>query len=363
MFSSKEEAITFAEDYGFDNAHVELLRTSGRMFESAKVLLDGGRIADAVETLLTPPRAWDRTRQAVECLISGLWQYQSFGTDYPTTNPSIVSELLRLAKNLGSDMGEQEAKEVGSVTPLRCGANSRTQIAMFKARHDKDFKTLCFLHPQFVQTRDYPAALLCLDLAFDSTLPSQSNPRVDPGPELPLHFAYFGLLDLLRREDSLATGSMRQKVFAFQPREDDRFFVPENVFLWHKIFATRPGIAQESGGCVVAHEELRRVLHHEIPEYIGIRAKQQHDACRRKLGTDPCMVMVTRGECTRHDCQFQHPRPEKMTGNWFNARVQSVLMEIRILNLTGFHPKGVVVYVLFQMSAQRGLTKSEQTLD
>ena len=118
LFSLKGEAITFAGDRGFDNAHVELLRTSGRIFESAKVLLDGGRIADAVETLLTPPRARDRTRCAAEYLVSGLWQYQSFGTDYPTTDSDIVSELLELAKTLKNDMREQEAGEVGLTIPL-----------------------------------------------------------------------------------------------------------------------------------------------------------------------------------------------------------------------------------------------------
>ena len=204
--------------------------------------------------------------------------------------------------------------------------------------------------------------MLFRSLAFDSTLPSQNNAMSDPTPELPLHFAYFELLDLLRREDSLDPGSMRQKVFAFRPREDDRFFVPENGFL-HKIFATQLGVVQESGGCVVAHEELRRVLDHEIPEYIRFRAKQQHNACRRKLGPNPCMAMVTRGECTKRDCQFQHTRPEEMAVSWFNVPVQSVLTEIRILNLAGFHPKRVIVYVLFGVSAQRSLTKSEQTLD
>ena len=114
----KEEAITFAEDYGFDNADVELLHTWGRIFESAKVLLDGGRIADAVKTLLTPPRTPGRTRRAIEYLVSGLWQYQSFGTDYPTMDSDIVSELLELAKTLKNDMREQEAKEVGFAIPL-----------------------------------------------------------------------------------------------------------------------------------------------------------------------------------------------------------------------------------------------------
>jgi hypothetical protein len=112
LFSSKEEAITFTEDYGFGEAHVELLRTSGMILESAKVLANGGRIPDAVKTLITTPRARARTRRAVEYLSSGLWQHQSFGTGYPTTDPEVVSELLGLADTLKNDMREAEAQEV-----------------------------------------------------------------------------------------------------------------------------------------------------------------------------------------------------------------------------------------------------------
>lgn len=113
MFESDKEAITFAEDYGFDNAHVELLRTSGKILESAEVLLKAGRIVDAVKTLITPPRTRDCTQKAVEYLTTGLWQHQSFGMDYPTTDSEAVSELLELAKGLKNDLDEQQSREVG----------------------------------------------------------------------------------------------------------------------------------------------------------------------------------------------------------------------------------------------------------
>ena len=113
LFSSPEEAITFAEDYGFDEAHVELLHTSGMIFESAEVLVKGDRIVDAVKTLIATPRAPDRTRRAIEYLSSGLWQRQAFGMDHPTTDPGVVSELLKLADTLKRDIREPEAQDVG----------------------------------------------------------------------------------------------------------------------------------------------------------------------------------------------------------------------------------------------------------
>ena len=216
---------------------------------------------------------------------------------------------------------------------------------MFGARHQADFKTLRALHLKFIAAENYSAALLCLDPVFTSTLPLQGSQTVDPELDLSLHFTYFDLLDRLRREDRLDAGSIRQRVLAFQPRQDDRFFIPVNGFL-HAVFALRPDTVQEKGGCIVTHEELRHVLDRKIADYIHLRAKQQHSAYRGRLGTTPCLTMVALGECKRVGCRFQHLRPERITVGWFNARVLLVLKEIRILNLAGFRPKGVILCVL-----------------
>jgi len=185
---------------------------------------------------------------------------------------------------------------------------------------------------------------MCLDPIFTPTLPPQGASVVNHGPDLSFHFAYFELLDHLRREYSLDADSVRQKVFAFQKRPDDRFFIPANTFL-HAGFVSKTDIVQEKGGCVVTHEELRRVLDYKIPDYVRLRGKQQNDAYRRRLGAAPCLTMITRGDCPKADCQFQHLRSEKITAAWFNDRVQLVLKEIQILNLAGFHPIGAIMCV------------------
>ena len=138
---------------------------------------------------------------------------------------------------------------------------------------------------------------------------------------------------------------MRQKIFAFQPREDDRFFVPTDSYLY-KVFTSGSETLRGEKGYVVTHEELKHTLDREIPEYIRLRAREQQKAYRRRLRFDPCMEMLTGSECSNQDCQFQHIRPDQMTVSWFNARVRSVLMEIRILNLTGFRFKGIFTCVL-----------------
>ena len=112
LFSSREDAITFAKDYGFDEARVELLHTSGKIMESAEVLMKSGKIAEAVKTLIATPRAPGHKRRAVEYLLTGFWQYQSFGVEHTTIDPGVVSELLTLAETLRNDMRQPEAREV-----------------------------------------------------------------------------------------------------------------------------------------------------------------------------------------------------------------------------------------------------------
>jgi len=217
------------------------------------------------------------------------------------------------------------------------------------------------LHPKFIAVENYSAALLCLDSIFAPTLPPKGTPTADPGPELSFHFAYFELLDRLRREDHFGADSVRRKLFAFQPRQDDNFLIPAKSPLY-TAFVSNPETVQEKGGCVVTHEELRRVLDRQIPEYIHLRGKQQNKAYRWRLGTFPCLTMVARGECSRTGCQFQHLRPGQITVDWFNSRVRLVLKEIQILNLAGFHPSRVVQWVLHSPGPYQMLTLYEQAL-
>ena len=227
---------------------------------------------------------------------------------------------------------------------LAYGADPQEQIAMFRARHEADFKTLRALYPKFIRAKNDSAALLCLDPIFIPSLPLRGAATVDPERELTLHLAYFELLDRLWREVLLDAESFRRKVFGFQPRQDDRFFVPANTF-FHVVFAPNPDAVQENDGYVVTHEELRRALDSRISEYICLRAKEQNNAYRRRLGVAPCLTMVARGECLKPECQFQHFQPEKITVGWFNTRIQLVLKELQILNLAGFHRKGVILCV------------------
>ena len=91
---SKENTITFTKDYGFEEARVELLHTSGTVLESAEVLMKSGKIAEAVKTLLTTARAPVHKRRAVGYLLAGFWKYQSFGMERSEEHTSELQSLV-----------------------------------------------------------------------------------------------------------------------------------------------------------------------------------------------------------------------------------------------------------------------------
>ena len=93
------------------------------VLKSAEVLRNAGRIVDATKTLINSSRTRDRVQRAMVYLKSGLWERQSFGMDYLTTDPEVVSELLELAKDLEGDMNEDEAREVRCTILIHSGAN------------------------------------------------------------------------------------------------------------------------------------------------------------------------------------------------------------------------------------------------
>ena len=188
LFSSEEEAIAFAVDYGFDEVHVELLRVSGKVLESAEVLAKGGRIADAIKALIATPRAPGCARRAVEYLSTGLWKYQSFGVDPPTTDPEAVSELLTLGDTLRNDMHQAEAREVRSLFSYDVILTVRNSSKCSKQGTKAIFKPLEFCIPSLLKREISP--LLCCALIRSSSPLSLYKvlPRSIPHPHFPSTF-------------------------------------------------------------------------------------------------------------------------------------------------------------------------------
>ena len=194
-----------------------------------------------------------------------------------------------------------------------------------------------------------PAALLCLDHFFSSPLKLRNLPLDEVQASLSLYLDYVRLLDKLRRDESLAQGSARQRLFGFQVLGWNRYLVPEHSSL-HKKLANQSGSSKRSAdGCICSHDELARSIAHFISSRTLDRTKIQDITCRDVHGFSPCLQLLVQKKCSSlkgmGSCTFQHVQPEELTADWYHARIRLILLQFQVLDLARYDDLDVKKYV------------------
>jgi hypothetical protein len=114
LFSTNEEELEFLEEYDLDVARAEVLESLGRQTEAAELYLAEGRIFDAIRLFLKDDTDQTSLRRGRECILEGLWQNLSFGTNsdsLPDTDSFRL--LLVMAEQLNaSQLDSTHADEV-----------------------------------------------------------------------------------------------------------------------------------------------------------------------------------------------------------------------------------------------------------
>jgi len=220
---------------------------------------------------------------------------------------------------------------------------------MFKAIQRTNRASLRALAETFFETRNDPAALLCLDHYFSSPPRMRNLPFDKVEATLYLYLDYVHLLKNLRRDNSLASGSARQRLFGFQVLGYNRYLVSEKSSL-HKILANQSGSGEGSAdGHRCSHDELCRSINYFISNRTSKRTKIQDDAFRDAHKFSPCPQSLVQKECSPPEgtepCTFQHVQPEELTADWYRARLRLILLQFRILDSACYDDLDVKKYV------------------
>jgi len=218
---------------------------------------------------------------------------------------------------------------------------------MFEAVQRADHKSLRTLAKTFIETRNDPAALLCLDHVFSSPPKPRHLSHADIHASLSLYLEYIRLLDRLWRDNSLAEDSKHQRLFGFQVLGEDRYLVPKHTLV-HEKLTKQFGSSEESvDGRTCSYDELSWGIIQLISGRICYRTELLQSVCWETHGFSPCLRLIVRGHCEwGESCKFQHVQPEHLTVEWYNSRVRLILLQFQILNLARFYPWSVVKYVL-----------------
>ena len=214
---------------------------------------------------------------------------------------------------------------------------------MFKAIQRGDRAGVRTLARTFIGMGNDSAALLCLDRFFSSPLRLRNPPPAEVEVSLSLYLDYVHLLNKLRRDESLAQGSTRQRLFGFQVLGRNRYLVPEHSLL-HKKSSKR-----DTDGHRYANDELSRSISHLIPSRTIDRTKIQDDTCPGVHEFSPCLQLLVQNKCSllkTRSCTFQHIKPEELTANWYHTRLRLTLLRFQILDSAHCDDPDVKKYVL-----------------
>ena len=221
---------------------------------------------------------------------------------------------------------------------------------MFQAIRSGDRMSLCSLAKSFTKSGNHPAALLCLDHAFSPPLSLQDLPLTRIQTLLSMYSCYIQLLKQLLDDESFAEGSNHQRLFGFRAFRQSRYLAPKHTLLYKRLVDQSSSSQQGGDGFICGYNVLRRGIVELIESRIRDRTMIENTACCDVHGFSPCFQLLVQKECNPPDkrapCTFQHIQPEKLTVDWYRARLSLILLQFRILDCARLHDLDLAKYVL-----------------
>ena len=213
---------------------------------------------------------------------------------------------------------------------------------MFEAIQRDDHTSLRVLTRTFIETGNDPAALLCLDRVFSSSIKLSGLSHAEIHAVLSLYLKYVRLLDRFLRDDSLAEGSKHQKLFGFQVLGEDRYLAPKHTLVYEIL-----GTNEESAdGYVCTYNDINWGIIQLILRRIRMRTEYLNGLCRDIRGFSPCLSFMVRGQCKwEESCGFQHIQPDDFTVEWYHSRIRLILLQLQIINSARYYHWPVLKYV------------------
>ena len=114
-----DEALEYADDFGFSAARINLLRRSGRNLEAAQLYANDGHIVAAVKLLMHDQMSTEAAELAMQCLSNGFWKHLSFDIGILNhRSGDSLKELIDLAEEMQrrGNISERLCNQVRFVT-------------------------------------------------------------------------------------------------------------------------------------------------------------------------------------------------------------------------------------------------------
>lgn len=200
---------------------------------------------------------------------------------------------------------------------------------MFQAILSEDVTRLQQLGLKFHLEDNKPAALLCLDHVHTSPFEFQGTTLEETISTLEMFHAYAKLLhDVAFNPDPCHEGTV-QKLFAFSPRGEDSFFVPQGTFIYNAIAEQAVQFEADHDVRLVSQTEISQAFKNGLSERLRRRVMDENEVCRSAKIFSPCLYALE-GSCQRPECPRDHVDPARLNQKWYNDRVRIHLQQILI---------------------------------
>ena len=217
---------------------------------------------------------------------------------------------------------------------------------MFQAIQRADYETLRMLAKTFIETKDDLAAVLCLDHVFSRPFELQGLTIFEVQESLSLYLGYIRLLIKFLHDESVFNNLDKQRLFGFQALGEGRWLVPRHTVLHEGLAGASDSSERGDDGYICGYDELRRGIKVVIKNRISTRTWTENRACREIRGFSPCLRFLIHGECN-HLCTFRHILPQRVTIDWYHARLRLILLQFEILHTAGHTSSDTVTYAGF----------------
>ena len=206
---------------------------------------------------------------------------------------------------------------------------------MFSAIYEGRLGVLSDLGEAFLDIDNTAAAVLCIDLYFNTTeIQFDNMDHQEIGDCLHKFLKYARILQHLSCDMRPCSNSTIRKLFAISRTDSEELFlVPPQSYLFLKCSGEEQGTRSERG-ITLTRWCLEKIIKEELQDYLRKMVLEQVADLGRIRSLRPCITSAALGSCRRDECQQFHVdrRSSEKGSTLYNRLLRVHVLQILIFN-------------------------------
>ncbi|KAJ8084867.1 hypothetical protein PM082_003644 [Marasmius tenuissimus] len=314
LFDDSEDPVEYLEDRLLSGALGDVLVAAQRLDEAAELHWSEGRMIEAI-SLLFENQTEASSRRAAEYVLEGFWQMLPFGTPTSESNGDLA-RLLDLASSVNTKLMDFDGRQ---------------ELLMFRniSSPDTDAAALRAAGKTFLDSKNFPAALLCLYRYFEN-LSVFEDPDLSLevlARELDLFHLFAEHLTATVTMDASGVTDVSTRLLGYRRSSDGQVRLLPHSPLYHR-FIERYGSGRVHEVTSVDVQTLTRDI---VFARLGFLTNRILEDCKTIKALSICLQFARAGYCNRWECPRVHVHGLDLNDNMYTLRVRVHLQLVLLL--------------------------------